>query len=100
MEEKINTQGMSVVENDEKVLSFTKIQQPVTTPLTPHTLTCFTELQRNELKQLMIEVLQEWINDDGVVPHPDIISSSRKRYDVMERIRDDYHHGGFDEYKL
>ena len=101
VKEKIDTQGMSVNENveKEKELQYTKpsstqAQHYLIKPLT----SCFTPQQRDELKQLMIEVLCEYLGDTTISScnHSNVIDSDR--YDVIERIRDDYHHGGYDEY--
>ena len=85
--DKISTQAMSVSDGNTSGLSFTKTQQQVTTPFDKVELSSFTRLQRNELKQMMREVLSEYI------------TPQHNRNDVIERIRDDYHHGGYDEYK-
>ena len=85
MGEKISTQAMSYEGSDS---CFSKVNYYSTIkPFKPlNELTCFTELEREEIKQMMREVLTEQryhYNSDS----------------VMERIRDDYHHGGYDEYK-
>ena len=95
MGEKISTQNMS---SDKKGLSFTKIQQPNNTPFQQLELSCFTKLQRNELKQMMREVLSEYITPQ--YNRNDVRVVSGNETTPLERIRDDYHHGGYDEYDL
>ena len=73
--DKINTQGVA----------FTTTNYTTPTPFQPVELTCFTKMEREEIKQMMREVMNEYIQHN--------------RYDVIERIRDDYHHGGYDEYE-
>ena len=79
MEDKINTQGMSGSVSDNN--PFTTNQQR-DSPFIPHKLSIFSEMEREEIKQMIVEVITQ-----------------HQRYDVMDRIRDDYHHGGYDEYK-
>ena len=92
MGEKISTQAMSYEGSDS---CFSKLNYyPSIKPFKPsNELTCFTELERDEIKQMMHEVL----NEMNIHITPSLYVD--KYGTIMERIRDDYHHGGYDQYE-
>ena len=80
--DKIDTQGVS----------FNTTASSTITPFEPVKLTCFTKLEREEIKQMIREVIVELNVNTTAAFYYD------KHGSIMERIRDDYHHGGYDKY--
>ena len=90
--DKVSTQAMSYDGSDScfSTTNYHTQHQPFQ-PLNEYT--CFTKMEREELKQMMREVMEESILTVNR-------GESNNQRDVIERVRDDYHHGGLINYPM
>ena len=84
MAEQVSTQAMSTHGG---ALQFGKFSAKDYKPMNSVSVKVFSDVEREELKQIMREVMLEFTHPPGYI-----------NCDVIERPRDDWHHGGDTDY--